>query len=282
MKKISEPLKVILNHLEDTTTSSDFTKGLKTGFQSLDQMINGLKRGELILIGARPALGKSTLALQIAYQSCRESKLPVAYFSSDTLAEDLAFSLLTIASQVDAKKMRKKELQAADLKKIVSTTKELTSLPIYINDAYSLSVEEIANQCRTLKKENDLSLVVVDYLQLIKGDENCRREEQIGKIMFDLKAMARELDCPVIILSQLSRSVESRPNRRPHLNDFRESGTIEQIADVILLIYRDEVYNPDTLEPGIAEIFVAKDRRNGLGTCKLLWKRNYRSFEDFR
>jgi replicative DNA helicase len=100
--------------------------------------------------------------------------------------------------------------------------------------------------------------------------------------MFELKSMARELDCPVIVLSQLSRSVESRPNRRPHLHDFRESGTIEQIADVILLIYRDEVYNPDTLEPGIAEIFVAKDRRNGLGTCKLLWKRNYRSFEDFR
>ena len=134
--------------------------------------------------------------------------------------------------------------------------------------------------CKEKKIKDDLSLVVIDYLQLIKGDKGLQREEQISKIMFELKAMARELDCPVILLSQLSRSIESRSNHRPTLTDFRESGTIEQIADVVLFIYRDEIYNSDTFEPGIAEIIVAKNRVNGIGTCKLYWKPAYLGFEN--
>ena len=158
---------------------------------------------------------------------------------------------------------------------------ELSKLPIFINDTYSLSVEEMAAECNKLKQKDELSLVVIDYLQLIKGDKSLKREEQISKLMLELKSMARELDCPVIVLSQLSREIESRPNLRPTLKDFRESGSIEQIADVVLFIYRDEVYFPETThEPGIAEIIIAKDRVNGFGTCKLFWKKNTRGFRN--
>jgi replicative DNA helicase len=281
MKPITAPLSATQQSLEDKSTPPNQIKGIKSGFKHLDEMTNGFKKGELIVIGSRPAMGKTSLALQIAYNVCTEYKKPVTFFSSESLADELTFSLLTMVSKVDSRTIRKKSFTAEDLKKIISATSELAELPIFINDKYSLSVKEIAALCREKKKQDDLSLVVIDYLQLIKGDEAIHREEQIGKIIFELKAMARELDCPVILLSHLNKSIESRPNRRPLLTDFRESGTIEQIADVVLFLYRDEVYDPKhTPEPGIAEIIVAKDRANGIGTCKLLWKGSIRRFEN--
>ena len=197
------------------------------------------------------------------------------------LATELSMRLLTGRAKVDSKRVRKKAFLDTDLRSIAKATQELSGLPIFINDSGNTTILDIQSQCRKIKADQGLGLIVIDYLQLMGSiNKSIQREQQIAEISRGLKTMAKELGCPVVALSQLNRSVESRPNKRPTTADLRESGAIEQDADIVMFVYRDEVYYPDTKEPGVAEIIIGKNRAGEIGTAKLAWVGAYTSFEN--
>lgn len=281
MVKLNATLKQNLKELEDTSRLMGEISGLSTGYPRLDELLLGMQPGQLIVLAARPAMGKTSLALNVAVSSCIQAGLPVVIFSLEMLATELSMRLLTGRAKVDSKRVRKKAFLDTDLRSIAKATQELSSLPIYINDSGSTTILDIQSQCRKVKAEQGLGLIVIDYLQLMGStSKNIQREQQIAEISRGLKTMAKELGCPVIALSQLNRGVESRPNKRPSTADLRESGAIEQDADIVMFVYRDEVYYPDTKEPGIAEIIVGKNRAGEIGTAKLAWVGAYTSFEN--
>ncbi|MBC7540200.1 MAG: AAA family ATPase [Bacteriovorax sp.] len=280
MDSITESLKEVLKNLQDKLKSSDNFKGLKTGYKGLDEWLQGLKNGNIIIIGSRPAMGKSSLAISIAFQACTLSKRPVIYFSNQLSTNEIAMRMLLGVAKVDNKKVHNKKFLEEDLRQIGAATKEIAELPIFLDDYNSLNVEEIISTCRKKKNEEDLGLIIIDNLQDIKSNDSLESNEQISKNLKLLKAMARELDCPVIILSQVGRGVEERYNKRPYLADLKDSGMIEQLADVVLFIYREDLYNPKSREKGLAEIIIAKNRHGETGIVKLLWKGSYSSFEE--
>lgn len=281
MMKLTAALKQNLKELEDTTRQLGEIAGLSTGYPRLDELLLGLQPGQLIILAARPAMGKTSLALNIAVQTSVQSGLPVAIFSLEMVATELSMRLLTGRAKVDSKRVRKKAFLDTDLRSIAKATQELSTLPIFINDSGSTTLYDIQSACRKIKAEQGLGLIVIDYLQLMGStNKSIQREQQIAEISRGLKTMAKELGCPVIALSQLNRAVETRPNKRPTTADLRESGSIEQDADIVMFVYRDEVYNPDTKEPGIAEIIVGKNRAGEIGTAKLAWVGAYTSFEN--
>ncbi len=281
MVKLNATLKQNLKELEDTSRLMGEISGLSTGYPRLDELLLGMQPGQLIVLAARPAMGKTSLALNVAVSSCIQAGLPVVIFSLEMLATELSMRLLTGRAKVDSKRVRKKAFLDTDLRSIAKATQELSSLPIYINDSGNTTILDIQSQCRKVKAEQGLGLIVIDYLQLMGStSKNIQREQQIAEISRGLKTMAKELGCPVIALSQLNRGVESRPNKRPSTADLRESGAIEQDADIVMFVYRDEVYYPDTKEPGIAEIIVGKNRAGEIGTAKLAWVGAYTSFEN--
>ena len=281
MVKLNATLKQNLKELEDTSRLMGEISGLSTGYPRLDELLLGMQPGQLIVLAARPAMGKTSLALNVAVSSCIQAGLPVVIFSLEMLATELSMRLLTGRAKVDSNRVRKKTFLDTDLRSIAKATQELSSLPIYINDSGSTTILDIQSQCRKVKAEQGLGLIVIDYLQLMGStSKNIQREQQIAEISRGLKTMAKELGCPVIALSQLNRGVESRPNKRPSTADLRESGAIEQDADIVMFVYRDEVYYPDTKEPGIAEIIVGKNRAGEIGTAKLAWVGAYTSFEN--
>jgi replicative DNA helicase len=279
------PLKLCLREnlkeLEDTSRKPGDINGLKTGYKELDKLLLGMKPGQLIVLAARPAMGKTSLACNIAVQSCLEAGKPIALFSLEMLGKELSMRLLSSRARVDSKRIQQKNFLDTDLRNIARATNELSKLPIFINDSADSNLLDIQSQCRKIKSEQGLGLIVIDYLQLMSSHVKvASREQEISNISRGLKNMAKELECPVIALSQLNRSVESRPNKRPNSSDLRESGAIEQDADIIMFVYRDEVYNPDTKEPGVAEIIVSKNRSGETGTAKLAWIGAYTSFEN--
>jgi replicative DNA helicase len=281
MVKINATLKQNLKELEDTTRLMGEISGLSTGYPKLDELLLGMQPGQLIVLAARPAMGKTSLALNIAVSSCLQSGLPVAIFSLEMLATELSMRLLTGRAKVDSKRVRKKAFLDTDLRSIAKATQELSGLPIFINDSGNTTILDIQSQCRKIKADQGLGLIVIDYLQLMGSiNKSIQREQQIAEISRGLKTMAKELGCPVVALSQLNRSVESRPNKRPTTADLRESGAIEQDADIVMFVYRDEVYYPDTKEPGVAEIIIGKNRAGEIGTAKLAWVGAYTSFEN--
>lgn len=281
MVKLNSTLKQNLKELEDTTRLMGEIAGLSTGYPRLDELLLGMQPGQLIVLAARPAMGKTSLALNVAVSSCIQSGLPVAIFSLEMLATELSMRLLTGRAKVDSKRVRKKAFLDTDLRSIAKATQELSALPIYINDSGNTTILDIQSQCRKIKAEQGLGLIVIDYLQLMGStNKSIQREQQIAEISRGLKTMAKELGCPVIALSQLNRGVESRPNKRPSTADLRESGAIEQDADIVMFVYRDEVYYPDTKEPGVAEIIIGKNRAGEIGTAKLAWVGAYTSFEN--
>jgi len=281
MIKLSASLKQNLKELEDTTRMMGEITGLSTGYPDLDSFLLGMQPGQLIILAARPAMGKTSLALNVAVHSCLQSKLPVAIFSLEMVATELSMRLLTGRAKVDSKRVRKKAFLDTDLRSIAKATQELGQLPIFINDSGSTNLYDIQSQCRKIKAEQGLGLIVIDYLQLMGStSKNIQREQQIAEISRGLKSMAKELECPVIALSQLNRAVETRPNKRPTTADLRESGSIEQDADIVMFVYRDEVYHQDTKEPGIAEVIIGKNRAGEIGTAKLAWVGAYTSFEN--
>ena len=254
--------------------------GVPTGFSDLDYKTAGLHKSDLILIAARPAMGKSAFALNIAANAAINQKVPVAIFNLEMSKSQLVNRMLCSEAMVDSNKIRTGKIEEDDWTKLATALGPLSEAPIYIDDTAGISVAEIRAKCRKLKLEKNIGLVVIDYLQLIQGSgkRNTNREQEISEISRSLKIMAKELDVPVIALSQLSRAAEQRQDHRPMLSDLRESGAIEQDADIVMFLYRDDYYNPDSEKKNIAEVILAKHRAGSTGTVELLWMGNYTKF----
>ena len=254
--------------------------GIPTGFADLDYKTAGLHKSDLILIAARPAMGKSAFALNIATNAAINAKVPVIIFNLEMSKSQLVNRMLCSEAMVDSNKIRTGKMDEEDWVKLATALGPLSEAPIYIDDTPGITVSEIRAKCRKLKLEKDIGLVVIDYLQLIQGSgkKNASREQEISEISRSLKILAKELDIPVVALSQLSRAAEQRADHRPMLSDLRESGAIEQDADIVMFLYRDDYYNPDTEKKNIAEIILAKHRAGSTGTIELLWLGNYTKF----
>ena len=281
MEKLNDCLRENLRELEDMSRNPGEIQGISTGYPKLDELLLGLQPGQLVVLAARPAMGKTSLALNIASNVCDLHKKPVAIFSLEMIDKELSMRLLSSKAKVDSKRLRTKNFLDTDLRNIGQAVKELSSYPIFINDNGESTILDIQSQCRKIQAEHGLGMIVIDYLQLMNPhNKNISREQQISEMSRGLKTLAKELECPIIALSQLNRGVEARPNKRPTSADLRESGAIEQDADIIVFVYRDEVYNPDTKEPGVAEIIVGKNRGGETGTAKLAWVGSYTSFEN--
>ncbi len=281
MEKLNNCLRENLKELEDMSRNPGEISGISTGYPALDAKLLGLQPGQLVVLAARPAMGKTSLALNIASNVCEIHKKPVAIFSLEMLDKELSMRLLSSKAKVDSKRLRMKNFLDTDLRNIGQAVKELSSYPIFINDNGESTILDIQSQCRKIQAEHGLGMIIIDYLQLMNPhNKSISREQQISEMSRGLKTLAKELECPIITLSQLNRGVEARPNKRPMASDLRESGAIEQDADIILFVYRDEVYNPDTKEPGVAEVIVGKNRGGEIGTAKLAWVGAYTSFEN--
>ena len=253
---------------------------MPTGFTDLDYQTAGLHGSDLILVAARPAMGKSAFALNIASNVAIKAGVPVAIFNLEMSKEQLVNRILSSEAMVDSNKIRTGKLEEEDWNKLAGVVGTLSDAKIYIDDTPGISVMEIRTKCRKLKMEKDIGLIVIDYLQLIQGSSKRKtsREQEIAEISRSLKILAKELNVPVIALSQLSRAVEQRPDHRPMLSDLRESGSIEQDADIVMFLYRDDYYNKDSEEKDISEVIIAKHRGGSTNTVKLLWMGTYTKF----
>ena len=259
--------------------------GVPSGYSDLDQNTAGLQPGDLIIIAGRPSMGKTSLALNIAEHVGMEAGLPVAIFSMEMGAAQLTMRLLGSVGKLDQHKMRIGQLEDEDWRKLTNALGVLNEAPIFIDEGSALNSYEVRARARRLhRQQGKLGLIVIDYIQLMSSaneQSNENRATEVSEISRSLKALAKELNVPVVALSQLNRSVESRPDKRPMMSDLRESGAIEQDADVIMFIYRDEVYNPETAEKGVAEILLSKQRNGPTGTVKLTFLGQYTRFENY-
>ena len=278
------PIKDVLvdtfSQLEVLYNQKQHITGVPTGFADLDYKTAGLHGSDLILLAARPAMGKTAFALNIATNAAVRAKVPVAIFSLEMSKEQLVNRVLCGEAMVDSNKVRTGKLDEQDWSKLSSALGPLSEAEIYIDDTPGISVMEIRAKCRKLKLEKNIGLVVIDYLQLIQGSNKRggSREQEISEISRSLKILAKEINVPVIALSQLSRAPEQRPDHRPMLSDLRESGAIEQDADIVMFLYRDDYYNEDSDKKNIAEVILAKHRAGSTGTVELLWLGNYTKF----
>ena len=261
---------------------SDVT-GIGTGFTDLDSKTAGLHGGQLIIVAGRPAMGKTSFAMNIAEQVALEEKLPVVVFSMEMDAVQLGHRMLGSVGKINQQRMKTGRLHEEDWPRITYATQQLQDAPIYIDESAALTPMDLRARARRLRsREGKLGLIVVDYLQLMSGNGRVdNRTAEISEISRSLKSLARELDCPIIALSQLNRSLEQRTNKRPIMSDLRESGAIEQDADVILFIYRDEVYNPESPDKGTAEIIIGKQRSGPIGTLRLTFAGEYTKFMNY-
>lgn len=262
-----------LKALEDENRGKGEISGLPTGFKELDKRLLGLQPGQLVILAARPAMGKTSLALNMALNAVKGTGLPVAIFSLEMASQELSMRILSSEACIDSQKLRTKNLLDTDLRNLGMAVKEIANLPIFIEDKGDINLIEIKSQCRRIKAEHGLGLIIIDYLQLMQphtGKET-PREQQISEISRGLKNLAKELECPIMALSQLNRMLEQRGDKRPMLSDLRESGAIEQDADIVLFVYRDEVYNKDSKFKGVAEIIVGKNRAGETGTAEVAW-----------
>ncbi len=258
---------------------SDIT-GVHSGFQYLDELTNGFQPSDLIIIAGRPSMGKTALSLSIA-KNIAVKKVPVAFFSLEMSKEQLATRLLSLTAKIDSSMLRRGRIHNPDIENIHKALEMLEDIPIYIDDSAGITVTELRAKTRRLKREKGVGIAIIDYLQLMKGSPNIEsREQAIADISRSLKSLAKELNIPVIALSQLNRMVESRQDRKPQLADLRESGAIEQDADLIMFVYREEVYKKDTENKGIAELIIGKQRNGPTGIVKLSYIDKYTSFEN--
>lgn len=258
--------------------------GVPTGYDDLDRMTAGFQPAEMIVLAARPSMGKTALAMNIVQHAALIEKIPVAVFSLEMSMESLAMRMLCSVGKIDSQRIRTGKLTDNDWPRLTRATGMLTDAPIFIDDTAGLTILEMRAKARRLKSEHDLGMVVVDYLQLMQGKSGIEnRAQEISDISRSLKAMAKELDVPVIALSQLNRSLESRTDKRPQLSDLRESGAIEQDADVIMFIYRDEVYNkaPDNPNRGLAELIIGKQRNGPTGMVQMTFIGEHTTFENY-
>lgn len=275
---LKEVIKSSFEMIEHLYDKKEVITGIPSGFRDLDDLTTGFQKGDLVVVGGRPSMGKTALALNIAQYVGLEVKEPVAIFSLEMAKEQLAFRMLCSEAMVNSNSIRKGFIKKEDWHKLTSAASNLTGAPIFIDDSSAITVLELRAKARRLKMEHGLSLVIVDYLQLMKGKGSFeRREQEISDISRSLKALAKELNVPVVAVSQLNRSVEQRRPPKPILADLRESGAIEQDADVILFLYRNEIYNKDA-KKGEAEVIVAKQRNGPTGIVNLTFISNCTRF----
>ncbi len=278
---IREVLGDSFNMMQEMNSKKGKVSGVPTGFGYLDQMTSGLQRSDLILIAARPAMGKTSFALNIAQNAAIRNGVTTAIFNLEMSREQLANRIICGEAMVSGTKLKEGSLDADDWIRIGENLSQIEKAPIFIDDSSAVSVAEIRAKCRRLKQRHNLGLVVIDYLQLMQGNsrgDSGNRQNEIADISRSLKILAKELDIPIITLSQLSRGPESRTNKRPMLSDLRESGAIEQDADIVIFLYRDEYYNPDSQDKNIAECIIAKHRNGETGTIKLWWDGSHTKF----
>jgi replicative DNA helicase len=284
-RPLREPLAQVVERVDELYRSGthDPVTGVPTGFVDLDEKTSGFQQGDLIIIAGRPSMGKTALALNIAGHVGFDTKLPVAIFSMEMSSSQLAMRLLGSHGRLDQHMLRTGRLTDEDFRRLTRAMGELNDVPIYIDESAALNPLDLRARARRLHRQyGGLGLIVVDYLQLMSASgagEN--RATEISEISRSLKALAKELHVPVVALSQLNRGLEQRPNKRPVMSDLRESGAIEQDADVILFIYRDEVYNEDSPDKGVAEIIIGKQRNGPIGTVRLTFLGHYTRFENF-
>ncbi len=277
------PIKeIVLNALEKIELASKTqgnVTGIPTGFVDLDYKMSGLQPSDFILVAARPSMGKTAFVLNIAQYVAFHEDMATAVFSLEMSKEQLVNGLLSLESRVDAQVLRSGNLADTDWEKLIEGAGVIGNSHLIIDDTPGISISELRSKCRKFKLEHDLKLIIIDYLQLMSGNGRSEsRQQEISEISRSLKGLARELNVPVIALSQLSRAVEQRPDHRPMLSDLRESGAIEQDADVVMFIYRDDYYNKDTDLKNIAEIIIAKQRNGPIGTINLVWLPQYTKF----
>lgn len=279
--QIKDVLVDAFERLEKVYETEGGITGVASGFYELDYMTSGFQPSDLIIIAARPSMGKTALVLNMAQNMAVKNKVPVAIYSLEMSKEQLAQRLLCAEAKINGQHLRSGQLQDKDWLVLSHALGRLSEAPIFIDDTPGITLMELRAKARRLKAEHGLGLIAIDYLQLMQGNGRIEnRQQEISEISRSLKALARELEVPVIALSQLSRAVESRINKRPQLSDLRESGSIEQDADLVLFIYRDEYYNPESDKKGIAELIIAKQRNGPVGTVETIFMKDYTRFEN--
>ena len=282
------PIRQVVMHamdkIEKASKSDGNVTGIATGFIDLDFRTAGMQPSDLILVAARPSMGKTAFVLNIAQHVAFKLNQTVAIFSLEMSKEQLVNRLFSLESRVDSQHLRTGNLSDAEWEKLIESAGVIGQSNLIIDDTPGISISELRSKCRKYKLEHDLKLIIIDYLQLMSGSGrgSDSRQQEISDISRSLKALARELNVPVVALSQLSRAVEQRPDHRPMLSDLRESGAIEQDADVVMFIYRDDYYNKDTEKKGIAEIIIAKQRNGPIGTVELVWLPDYTKFANLK
>lgn len=273
-----------MDKIERASRNKGHITGIATGFMDLDYRTAGMQPSDLVLIAARPSMGKTAFALNIAQHVAFKLKQCVAVFSLEMSKEQLVNRLFSLESRVDAQHLRTGSLSDMEWENLIESAGVIGKSSMIIDDTPGISISELRSKCRKYKLEHDLQMIIIDYLQLMSGSgrNSESRQQEISDISRSLKALARELKVPVLALSQLSRAVEQRPDHRPMLSDLRESGAIEQDADVVMFIYRDDYYNKDTEKKGIAEIIVSKQRNGPIGTVELVWLPDYTKFTNLQ
>lgn len=272
MMTLKEALYENLKELERPARAKGEITGVSTGFPSVDSRLLGLQPGQLVILAARPGMGKTALALNWAVAAAKQTTLPVAVFSYEMMYAELSMRLLASEACIDARKLKTKDFNEMDLRSISGAIQKLSNIPIYINDSGSTNLLDIRSYCRKIKSERGLAMIVIDYIGLMPIHvKKQSREQEIAEISRGLKMLANELEVPIVALSQLNRSATSRTDRRPQLQDLRESGSLEQDANIVVLIHREDYYDANTPKKGVAEIIIAKNRNGEPGTVELSW-----------
>lgn len=278
---IKDVLGNVFDNLEVLYKSDGSITGVPTGFIDLDDMLSGFQKSDLILVAARPGMGKTSFMLNIAQHAAMHDNIPVAFFGLEMSNEQLVTRVLSSDALVDSKKLRTGRLEDDDWVRLADSLGRLASAPIYLDDTTDITVTEIKSKCKKLKMEKGLGMIMIDYLQLMQGRSRAEnRQQEISEISRSLKVLAKELQVPVITGSQLSRAPQQRPDHRPILSDLRESGAIEQDADIVMFLYRDDYYNEDSEEKNVAEVIIAKHRNGSTGTIKLVWNPEFTMFRN--
>jgi replicative DNA helicase len=279
---LRDELGSVIDRLDMLHNSEGKLTGVSTGFEKLDEMTGGLQAGDLVVVAGRPSMGKTTFAINIAENAAFGSKVKVAVFSMEMSREQLAFRMISSLGSVDQSRLRRGPYQPEDWTRITGAIQQMRDAPIFIDDGGALTPTEVRARARRLKREHGLGLIVIDYLQLMQvAGTKENRATEISEISRSLKALAKELAVPVIALSQLNRSVEQRVDKKPVMSDLRESGAIEQDADLIMMIYREEVYDPNSTRKGIADIIITKQRNGPVGEIQLTFVGKYTRFENY-
>ena len=281
-KDIKQLLTTTVEQIDQLFEQEGTVTGVTTGFRDFDEQTSGLQKGDLVIVAGRPSMGKTTFSMNIAENAAIAQGIPVAVFSMEMPAESLAMRMISSMGRIDQHRLRTGQLNDEDWPRITSAVSILSEAKIFVDDTPALTPTDLRARARRLKREHGLGLIVIDYLQLMQvAGKSENRTNEISEISRGLKALAKELEVPVVALSQLNRSLEQRPNKRPVMSDLRESGAIEQDADIIVFIYRDEVYNDESPDKGTAEVIVGKQRNGPIGTTRLTFLGQFTKFENF-